>query len=883
MLGKLFRPRWQHQNAAQRLRAIHELSLDDPQSGHVLATLARGDSDSEVRAAAAGRLPDLKLLDHLISQDTSDTVRTAAAEQLHRLLAGLAEHCPALDNRLRLVQLTDNQGTLLYVARQSPDAACRLAATERLTDPAALLELALHGQDPAQRISAAERIQDATTLRQLVREGRDKRVQQSAREKLREHQQAAQASEERQRARDAILAEITQHAGRQIDNLYGPRLAQLRQQWQQASEGASGEAQRHFNEQAARCDALLAAREQAQAEQARKETLHTEQQAAIDGLLALRGELTAEVFDSHLGSLRAAVAMQTRRWQAATEEHPADAPTQARYTGVLEGWQLLLAAADELQTRQQELADLCTALQAGNGDDTLLAEARQWLAQWPADAPRPSLLVSLADQLTLAQPAREPVREKREARRAPRSSEQEALDNLLGAVQRELRQRNLRHANRLWHKAEALLAEHPDSSRAARMEKLRPELDELRDWHAFAAEPKKDDLCARMEALASEAMDAEEKATAIQALHDEWRSLMSSNQDIDQALWERFKAASDIAYEPCREHFREQDAERAANLAKRAALCDQLDALLASQAQHPEQTDWPALFEIRRQAPQEFREYQPVRFTDARGISRRFSQLLSTLDERLEQASARHGELLEQYCVQVEQLLEQSDLRTATDQARQLQQQWKHTGWVHPQRYRGLHKRFRKACDALFGRQQAERDAQRQQHAQDKQMLAAALEQFGAALPTLDSAALREQIQALEALPCPRREQHLLKQRDQLLQQARATLAAWPKRQRWQKLSERVAAAPDSDTDDTAQRELAVALEVSADVESPADAREERMRWQLEKLPQAMKRANPDRLEECARLLDDAEALLAAGLHPVIRSRLQQALARLAP
>src|SRR5690606_11496816 len=226
---------------------------------------------------------------------------------------------------------------------------------------------------------------------------------------------------------------------------------------------------------------------------------------AIDGLLSLHGELTAEVFDSHLGSLRAAVATQTRRWQDAHEEYPADDATQARYGSVLERWQLLLAAADDLHNRQQELTALCAALQAG-ADDALLTQARQWLAQWPADAPRPSILTSLADRVALTQPAPTPAREKRDTRRAPRSSEQEALDNLLGALQRELRQRNLRHANRLWHKAEALLAEHPDSSRAARMEKLRPELDELRDWHAFAAEPKKDALCARMEALADEAM-----------------------------------------------------------------------------------------------------------------------------------------------------------------------------------------------------------------------------------------------------------------------------------------------------------------------------------------------------------------------------------------
>src|SRR5690606_32142355 len=115
--------------------------------------LARSDNETRVRARAASRTTDLSLLGHLITQDSSDTVRDAATEQLHRLLAGLAEHSPVLDSRLRLVQHTDNQDTLLYVARNSPDAACRLAAAERLTGPSQLLELALHGQDPALRIT----------------------------------------------------------------------------------------------------------------------------------------------------------------------------------------------------------------------------------------------------------------------------------------------------------------------------------------------------------------------------------------------------------------------------------------------------------------------------------------------------------------------------------------------------------------------------------------------------------------------------------------------------------------------------------------------------------------------------------------------------------
>ncbi|HAJ44000.1 MAG TPA: DUF349 domain-containing protein, partial [Alcanivorax sp.] len=142
---------------------------------------------------------------------------------------------------------------------------------------------------------------------------------------------------------------------------------------------------------------------------------------------------------------------------------------------------------------------------------------------------------------------------------------------LVVALRRELQQGNLKHANRLWHKAEAVLAEQNDPWLQQQLERLTPRREELRDWHAFAAQPKKEQLCERMEALAETDMDAEERASAVQALHEEWRALMSSDQDQDQALWDRFKAASDRAYEPCRAHFAELDAQREENLRRREA------------------------------------------------------------------------------------------------------------------------------------------------------------------------------------------------------------------------------------------------------------------------------------------------------------------------
>ena len=877
MLGKLFKPRWQHSNAGQRLRGIAELSLDDPQTAQILTTLARGDSDATVRAGAAGRLHDFKLLDQLVRQDPDNLVRDAAALQINRLLAGLAEQCPGLDNRLRLVRLTDNQAALAFVAQSSPDSTCRIAAIERLQDEILVLDIALHGSEAALRIAAAAQLHSDDALRKLVREGRDKRALQQARERLKQSHQAEQAAQQRETQRDAVLAEITQHARRVPDALYSPRLTQLRQQWQDVASDASDAQITAFGAAEADCQAQLDEQAREAALVVQKQAASAEQHATVAMLSQLHEELDGSTLEQDIGSLRAAVATQQRRWEEASGTCAADDALTTRYTALADVWAQLISAMEDMLARREEIEALTAHLQ-NNEDEEARTTARTLLQAWPAASTMPPMLATLAD-LCRAAPSKSTTatQDKQRPRRTP---EQDALDNILGALQRELRQRNLRHANRLCHKAETLLAEHPDTSRTARLDKLRPQLDELRDWHAFAAEPKKPALCERMEALAETTMDAEEKASAIQALHDEWRALMSSDQEADQALWDRFKAASDKAYEPCRAHFREQDAERNANLARRAALCEQLGTLLAK-------TDWAngdlaALFEIRRKAPDEFKQYQPVRFTDAREVGRRFSDLLTEFDRQLSEASERHAASLEALTAEVESLCDSDDLRAATQQAKTLQQQWKQAGWVHPQQYRTLHKRFRKACDALFGRQQEARKADQAAEKAQRDTTREQLNAFAALLAgdALDTDTLRSALREIERLAPPRRDTALHKQHQELVQQARKLLSDLPRRQRYQQLLAQIDEAPATDNACENQRELAVALEVSADIPSPETARTERMRWQLEKLPQAMKQqVNPDRFEECAKLMEGATDLLGSGLAPDIRERLRTALA----
>ncbi len=877
MLGRFLKPRWQHRDPNVRIRALEALGTDKPEDREILAARAREDDDVRARATAAGRVTDLRELNQLIEQDPAEEVRYQAARQMERLLAGLDEQSPEHDYRLRLIEQTDNQAALYFVALRSPDDACRHAAVNRLTDPEHLLELALHGHDEPLRVAAAQRLQDPDALKRLTRAGRDKRVARTARETLKARRSEQARREEQQQELDRLERELRELAGRTPDRLYGGRVQQLGQQWEKLAAASDANRSERVQTLLEQCRDQLRAWESARDQSERADQAGREQQAAVETLEQLLREITPETWDSGTGSLAALLETQERRWETARE---AQAPAQEldqRFRHQRDRLRDLLERARTVREREDELGRLLEEVRATDDPGAELRERiHNALPDWPEDIAAPDLVRELAGAARGSATTEAPA--------APTEQERnEDAHRVLGALHRELGKKNLRHANRLWNKARALLDEHPDPTAEARMDKLRPQLDELRDWHAFAAEPKKRDLCERMEALANQDMDPQEKASAIQALHTEWQDLMSSDQEQDQELWERFRQASDQAYEPCREHFAELDREKAENLERKQALCDQLAEFIDKQDW--DRADWPAVWEIRQRAPREWKEYEPVRFTDAREVKHRFSALLSTLDERLEAASGEHKPERERLLQQLEELAQAQDIEDAARQARQLQEQWKRAGWVHPNIYRGMNRRFRRLCDQIFQTRNEQRDARRQDARARREAVEAALERIEQRLDAdpveLDLSALQADMNELESLECPPSAEKTLERREQVRARFRRLRERLPVWRRWRAARDRLDELDTAQADDDTQRQLAVALEVLADVESPDSAREERTTWQLEQLPAAMTAGGDGHaLDEILQRLEDAEL---QSLDDHIRDRLKLALDAIEP
>lgn len=839
MFDRLFKPSWQHANPEVRLAAIPRLAVDDP----ALSALAR-DTDTRVSKSAIERLADLALLISLAQEGTA-----AATDRLACWLNGSIQIEGAERQSFILAASTTLRAQLLPLLVD----ATLFADWLKVADPHLQAQLARTAATPALRELAAQEITDVTELRRLAREGRDKKIVQFARDALKKLQEESEQEATRQQQIQALLEQLRQLTAHTQDPLYVARLSHLEGQWQDIESCANGAQKAEAIQQLTQAKAKASALEQERSAQLAAQVLTLcarDYQELLSALAASGWEKTQEALAQRFVEL-------DQRWQQNIITLPPTAEQLQRREQALTRWQIALALLAEFSSRSE----------------TSLDDRQTLLARWPDGVAMPATL-TLPTAVAAAPTVDAKEKHTSKTRHKP------AQAGLLHALRQALAQRQLKEANRIWQRLANALQDKPDSLAAQQMETLKAQLNELRDWHAFAANPKKESLCERMEALVTTPLaHPEEQANAIQALHDEWHALMSANQDADQTLWARFKQASDAAYDICRGYFQALDAQRAAMLQKRQELATQIETYLVSLSS--ENLDAASLWQIRRQAPDGWKKLSPVRFTDAHDVNQRFHRLLKQMDERLNDVSDAHQPMLETLLGKLEALTQTEDVEAATQTATVLQKEWRSVGWVHPQHYRKLEKRKRQLCDAIFNRRQQQQAIEHEQQQQLVNALQQELDQLKILLGTpadkdheLDAA-----IRQLKAKEMPagapalqQRKQTLLRQADQLRSQRQ-------RNKHWQNWHDLLINAP-STAASPALRELCVALETRSGCPSPADAKEERLVWQMNTLARSMKtKLAPT--EACQQLLEESRELIMQGLDEQSRERLLTVIAAL--
>jgi exonuclease SbcC len=274
-----------------------------------------------------------------------------------------------------------------------------------------------------------------------------------------------------------------------------------------------------------------------------------------------------------------------------------------------------------------------------------------------------------------------------------------------------------------WDKVQAALGPLSGKLRNAVQKQLnehRVRYQELKDWKLFASAEKKKELITAMQLLLESDTQGGERAKAISAAHQEWKSLGRSQQN--ESLWKKFKKLSDEAYAPCKDHFKQRKNALVENYEQRLLLCDELEAELSrlsapaptentsdsdSESKAAEQKLSAEIARLVSAAEERWKATAPVEQSKIKELQKRYYAVLNALRKLRREAGQENAQRKQSAIALAEALAASEDRGEAMRGAKELQRQWKEIGPSNHKDDQAYWKAFRAACDKIFARDES--------------------------------------------------------------------------------------------------------------------------------------------------------------------------------
>ncbi|MDO6562914.1 DUF349 domain-containing protein [Amphritea sp. 1_MG-2023] len=704
MFAKFFKPRWQHNKATVRVRAVHRLSTGNTEHREVLARLARQDQSIEVRLAAVEKIASPDLLSDILTHDMDPDIRRSVAKRICEIILD-----PSYTPRQQqaCVHCLQDENMLAHIAINGKNPEIQQQAICRINDQHSLISVIMNANSTQIRQLAAEKLDAPELLEQASKSirGRDKTVYRIIRNKQQQLQEQARLKEQRLLRKQELLCSLEQLSKTAHFPLYSAKLDALCLQWQTLTEAFDEALDQRYRDLVDRCQkTLCAAQLKSQQQHAEQQKAHSEAQqqsvwlqkleetvkrcaALISGERFGKADLDAEqsCWDNTVEQLH-----QTCTHNADTLLNPFKQPFE-HYQQAGRAW---------LQ-HQATIVTLLESAPSNEANETTLSSnldqiehIRQQI-NWPSSIAQPNLLQRLLQQ-------REQTLQQINQLKRLRQHDHNDFIQLLNQLEQQIDAGQIKHACQLAQTAESQLENMSGAPKSLqqRYKGLQAQLHELKNWQGFAVSSKKEALCEAMEALIDSHTDAPRLAKQIHALQQQWKSLDSDDPVHSHKVWQRFKAASDQAYAPCEHYFRQQKQQRTENLEKRKQLVNDLNQFL--QQLDWQQPDWSLIEQVSRTAKREWKTYAPVDRTPGRQVQTDFNALLKQIDQQIAAHRDQVANEKKALLAQAQQLLTEDDLPTAATEIRALQKRWKLAGNTFHSLERELWPEFRKACNQVF-------------------------------------------------------------------------------------------------------------------------------------------------------------------------------------
>jgi hypothetical protein len=226
----------------------------------------------------------------------------------------------------------------------------------------------------------------------------------------------------------------------------------------------------------------------------------------------------------------------------------------------------------------------------------------------------------------------------------------------------------------------------------------------LKGWQSYLAQPRKPALIEEAQSIVDKPLAIAEQAEKVKLLRKQWISLGISDDEQDKVLNEQFNTLCEKAFEPCREHFAEQEKQRQENLESKQQLLNSFEVL----AQTVSDGLPPA--ELSKQLRSLQSKWQAVGETDYQyrdEINQRYRQVYMPLKDNVNTYYKENAEQKGNLVARAEKLADVEDLQEATEQSKQLQEKWKAIGHAGFKQEKTLWTKFRSLNNQIFEKKEA--------------------------------------------------------------------------------------------------------------------------------------------------------------------------------
>ncbi|RTE65508.1 DUF349 domain-containing protein [Amphritea opalescens] len=705
MFAKFFKPRWQHNKATVRIRAVHRLSPGNTEHREVLARLARQDQSVDVRLAAVEKIAAPDLLSDILAHDEDPDIRRSVAKRICEIILDPGY---TYSQQHECISCLQDENMLAHIALNSENSKLQQQAIQRINDQHSLISVIVNGNCTQLRQLAAEKLESSELLEQAAKaiRGRDKTVYRIIRNKQQQQQEQARQQEQLLLRKEELLCSLEQLSRTAYFPLYSAKLEALSLQWKALTDAHDASMDQRYKDLVECCQSTLRAEQiKNEQQQAEQQKIHSQtlQQTALRQKLEDTVNRCASLIAGELFGKADLDAEQSCWDNNCTELQEIDATkASALIKPLKQRFDHYQQAGRTWLQHQQAIIALLDAEQPEAAEKPLLLSQLEQIDRfteqlnWPDDVKSPEPLQNLKQQReTLVQQINLLKREQQHSN--------QDLSELLNQLEQQIDAGQIKRASQLEQKAEAQFSELNGTlpkSLQQRYKGLLARLIELKNWQGFAVSAKKEELCEAMEALIGSTTEPPLLAKQINALQLQWKALDSGDPLHSHKVWQRFKAASDQAYSPCEQYFRVQKQQRTDNLKKRINLAAELSNFL--EQVDWEQADWSLIEQVSRTAKREWKEYAPVDRTPGRQVQTEFNALLKQIDHKIsahrDQVAGEKKALLEQ----AEQLLLEDNISTAAADIKRLQKRWKEVGNTFHSVERELWPAFRHACNLVF-------------------------------------------------------------------------------------------------------------------------------------------------------------------------------------